>query len=195
MNKLELEIKKELDKQLAREARIATKKELEKSFMAIKKEMIDEFIGHPITRELKAGEDADNISGTLGGITNLYSFIGFEAGYDPIAPILELLEQTNFRFISLKNPRGLDFAVDLVTARDIFDKTPMPFMNGRSWAKGIENGISGLNYYLKKKSPSSRSGLGIQTEQPVRKGVKFKNTKYISEIITKYTRKFRKLTI
>ena len=39
--------------------------------------MIAKFLNHPVTIEIKGGIDASNISGTLSGITNLYSFIGF----------------------------------------------------------------------------------------------------------------------
>jgi hypothetical protein len=39
-----------------------------------------------------AGPEATNISGTLGGVSNLFAFIGFDQGEQPIAPILALLE-------------------------------------------------------------------------------------------------------
>ena len=36
-----------------------------------------EFDRHPITRELQQGPSSTNLSGTLGGTGNLFSFIGF----------------------------------------------------------------------------------------------------------------------
>jgi len=53
--------------------------------------MISEFLNHPITVEIKTGPYAENISGTLNGYGNLFSFIGFSDGDDPINPIEGLL--------------------------------------------------------------------------------------------------------
>ena len=36
-----------------------------------------DFESHPVTQELDGGENASNISGTLGGYGNLFSFLGF----------------------------------------------------------------------------------------------------------------------
>ena len=71
----------------------------------------------------------------------------------------------------------------------------MPWATGRSWAKGIETGISGLGYYLLKNTDSSRSGLGIQWPRKVRKKSKFKNTQYISALIKKYEKEFKNLQL
>ena len=65
----------------------------------------------------------------------------------------------------------------------------MPWATGRSWARGIETGISGLGYYLKK-TKNSRSGLGVQSaNQHIRSGVMFKNSKYISDLINRFNLK------
>jgi hypothetical protein len=72
----------------------------------------------------------------------------------------------------------------------------MPWAPGRSWAKGIETGISGLGFYLRVQRDSSRSGLGVQTPKKIRKaGTKFRNTKYISEILKKYKKEFEALQV
>ena len=44
------------------------------------------FDDHEITKEIEAGPGARNSSGTLGGYGNLYTFIGFSRGQDPISP-------------------------------------------------------------------------------------------------------------
>jgi hypothetical protein len=59
---------------------------------SIKRLMIDEFKNHLITKEINNGARSANISGTLSGYGNLFSFIGFEDGQDPILPILTLIE-------------------------------------------------------------------------------------------------------
>ena len=165
-----------------------------RAFEKLKTKMIAEFQGHPVTREIRGGINSENISGTLGGITNLYSFIGFDSNSDPIEPIEDLLLRTDVRFVKI-NKQMIEFEVTLPEAQEIFAATPLPWAPGRSWAKGIESGLSGLGYYLKKSSSNSRSRLGIQTSQKVRKGVKFNNTKYISSFLKKYQKEFENITL
>jgi hypothetical protein len=157
--------------------------------------MIAEFLNHPVTLEIKGGISSSNISGTLGGATNLFSFIGFDSGSDPIDPIEKLLYSTNFRFIRTTR-NSVEFEIDIPEAAEIFSVTPMPWAPGRSWAKGIETGISGLGYYLKVNRDNSRSGLGIQSSKRVRRsGSRFKNTQYISALIKKYQKEFANLQL
>ena len=170
---------------------LARRNEIKKEFEKIKNEMLDEFNNHPVTREIEGGIDASNISGTLNNITNLFSFIGFDAGDNPIAPIRELLQKSLFRIHSGNS--GIALATfEIPTSKMIFAVTPLPWATGRSWARGIERGISGLGYYLKK-AQGSRSGFGIQAKTQVQKGVRFRNTQYISALITKYEKKFKDL--
>ena len=81
---------------------------------------------------------------------------------------------------------------DIPSAADIFTITPMPWASGRSWAKGIESGISGLGYYLKIQK-NSRSGIGVQSQKQVRSGARFKNTQYISDLINRFSNKLKDL--
>lgn len=166
---------------------------IDSEFNKIKNNYIQEFINHPITEEIRGGITATNSSGTLGGITNLYSFIGFDEGTDPIKPIEELLNKSNYRIIF--NSKNINSTVifDIPTATQIFQITPMPWAVGRSWARGIETGISGLGYYLKK-IKNSRSGLGVQSStDQIRPGAVFKNTKYISDLINRFSKDLNNL--
>lgn len=166
---------------------------IEDEFEKIKQKYIEEFINHPVTQEIKGGISANNISGTLSGITNLYSFIGFDEGTDPIKPIEDLLQRSNYRIIFNNNSIDSTIVFDIPTAAQIFEITPMPWAIGRSWARGIETGISGLGYYLKKKK-NSRSGFGIQSStNQVRFGVSYKNTKYISDLINRFNKELTNL--
>jgi len=166
--------------------------ELQKEIEKIKEEIIAEFENHPVTQEIEGGISSINISNTLNGVTNLYSFIGFESGDKPLDPIREELKKINIKYTT--NSKGeLIFSVQFPTAKDIFKVTPMPWAEGRSWAQGIELGISGLGFYLKKVK-NSRSGLGIQSQTPVRSNARFKNTKYISYLISLYTKKIQDLS-
>jgi hypothetical protein len=180
------------DLQADKEYQKEIKRVIDQQFNKIKNEFIEEFMNHPITQEIQGGISATNSSGTLGGITNLYSFIGFDEGTDPIKPIEELLKKSNYRI--LFNNRSVEATVifDIPTAAQIFEITPMPWATGRSWARGIETGISGLGYYIKK-AKNSRSGLGVQSNQQVRSGVMFRNSKYISDLINRFNKELKEL--
>jgi len=166
------------------------------AFQKIKNKMIADFLNHPVTIEIKQGINSQNISETLGGATNLYSFIGFNSSSeDPTKDIENILQQTNFEFAKIMN-NSIEFSIYIPNAKDVFDATPMPWAPGRSWAKGIETGISGLGYYLRVERDNSRSGLGIQSPRQVRKkGAKFKNTQYISALLNKYKKEFENLQL
>lgn len=166
---------------------------IDSQFNKIKNNYIQEFINHPVTQEIKGGISATNISGTLGGITNLYSFIGFDEGTDPIKPIEELLQRSNYRIIFNNKATDSTIIFDIPTSVQIFESAPMPWAIGRSWARGIETGISGLGYYLKK-TKNSRSGFGVQSStNKIRPGTVFKNTKYISDLINRFSKDLKSL--
>lgn len=166
---------------------------IDSQFNKIKNNYIQEFINHPVTQEIKGGISATNISGTLGGITNLYSFIGFDEGTDPIKPIEELLQRSNYRIIFNNKATDSTIIFDIPTSVQIFESAPMPWAIGRSWARGIETGISGLGYYLKK-TKNSRSGFGVQSStNKIRPGTVFKNTKYISDLINRFSKDLKNL--
>ena len=181
-----------LRKQAPKAMRRGMEREVKKQFNKIKEEMVKEFLTNAITQEIMAGPDASNISGTLSGVSNLFAFIGFDRGEQPTAPILALFEKMTVKFDrEIKKPKiGNRFKVDLPTADDIFAVTPLPWATGRSWAQGIERGISGIGYLLRKNK--GRSGAAIQSRVKVRAG-KFQNTPYISALISKYKKKFEEL--
>lgn len=164
-----------------------------KKFESEKKRMIKEFLNLPVTKELLAGPQARNISGTLGGYGNLFTFIGFEAGTDPVSPIVQLLEKTQVIFNGLSSRGTTKIRIEMPSAKDIFAITPLPWATGISWAKGIEVGMSGLGQYINKSSTSSRSGAGVQTSSRLRSG-RFSNTPYISRFVNKWQKEFIKLS-
>lgn len=164
-----------------------------KKFESQKKKMIQEFLNLSVTKELLAGPKSKNISGTLGGYGNLFTFIGFEAATDPILPIINLLQKTQVNFNRL-NPRGsTKIKIEMPSARDIFDVTPLPWANGISWAKGIETGMSGLGQYMNTPYAFSRSGAGLQSGNKLRPG-RFSNMPYISRFINKWQKEFLNLS-
>lgn len=171
-------------------------KEIIARFNAIKRRMIREFLDHPVTKEILAGPSAQNTSGTLGGYGNLFSYIGFYDGDEPIQPVLDLFEKTTIQFVGTV-PDGANWTIFMPAREDVWDASPMPWASGRSWARGIETGISGIGQYLYEQRQSiknSRSGPAIQTQQgKIRGKTRFKNVKYISAILAKYEKEFSNL--
>lgn len=169
------------------------KKTVNTEFMKMKRRLIENFNSHPVTIEINAGPGSKNISNTLGGVGNLYSYIGFNKGSKPIQPILSLLERETAiaSFVFSKNGTFKVF-ISNPTPQDIFNVTPLPWAQGRSWAEGIERGLSGFGFYLNKESSKSRSGIGLQTENKLRSG-KFQNTSYITKLIRDFELQVKQL--
>jgi len=187
------DVQNALKRQVPKALRRDLEKEAKRKFKRIKAEMIKEFLSHPITQEIMEGPSAPNISGTLGGVSNLFAFIGFDAGNQPVAPILERLEAVDIIYNKEYKEKGIgvSFNVFLPTAEDIFAITPLPWATGRSWAEGIERGISGLGYLVKKSG--GRSGAAVQSRVNKVRGGGFQNTPYISSFIKRYKKRFEEL--
>lgn len=161
-------------------------------FEVMKKQMIKEFLNLPITKEIQGGPSASNISGTLKGYGNLFSFIGFNKTDSPLDPIINLLNQSYIR-VGKSNPRGqVLVSIEIPSAKQIFESTPLPWATGISWAQRIEVGMSGLGYYLNTQHPGGRSGVGVQIQGKVRAGG-FSNKPYISSFIKTWKDRFLKI--
>jgi hypothetical protein len=158
----------------------------------IKNELIKEFMQHPVTQELMAGSAGSDYGG-------LYGFIGFPKGTNPTIPILEIFDKIKVLDKTPKiTPKGqFIFDVYFPKSSEVFAVTPMPWASGRSWAQGVERGISGLGYFLSSyvlRKEVGRSGLGIQLKTMQTKGYKFSPQKYISSLLNKYEKKLKKAT-
>jgi len=191
MNKLPTDVRNILKAQAPKLLRKNFEDDVTEKFKKLKNELLLEFNNHLITQEIKLGPNGTNTSGTLGGQSNLFAFIGFDSSDDPIRPILDILENIEIRFVKDIEIGSL-FTVSFPEPSDIFAVTPMPWASGRSWAKGIEQGISGLGYLIKNNTSLSRSGAALQSSVKIRSG-RYKNTPYISAILKKYKTQFMSL--
>jgi hypothetical protein len=158
------------------------------------RELIKDFNSHAVTREIKGGPNAGNVSNTLGGYGNLFSFIGFSSGDDPTSVIHEILSRKmTFKVRTVASGR---FAITVYapSQEEISSATPIPWASGSSWAEGVEKGISNLGSYLYSKTgfKNSSSGTGIQTKNGKR-SVTFKGTPYISKIFNKFRNNLQNL--
>lgn len=155
--------------------------------------MLMAFNEHPVTKEIENGPGANNSSGTLGGVGNLFSFLGFDNSDKPISPVRRLLEQST-RLTSVKKTSGdklaFEIIIQLPNKEDIAAQSPLPWAAARSWVIGIEQGLSGFGTFLAKPGVGRSQG-GIQVTGIMRGG-SFKNTKYISEILAHLHSNLRK---
>lgn len=154
-----------------------------------KAKLIDDFVSHPVSQEIKGGANAGNISGTLGGYGNLFSFIGFESGSSPVDKWVKFL-QSKIKINQNRSSKyvnndtvGFTFEVDGINDGELISVSPMPWEPGRSWIKAIEQGISGFSFYISKKL--GRSGGGVQSNHRVRSG-QYSRAKYWSSIWKKF---------
>lgn len=189
-------IAKKINKDVAPILKNSVERRIFLAFERIKRETINEFLKHPVTKEIEAGPTAQNLSGTLDGYGNLFSYIGFYNGDDPISPITEVFEKSTIRFSRLIDG-GVVWNVFIPAKEDIWDVSPMPWAAGRSWAKGIETGISGIGQYFytirEDFGAVSRSETAIQTSKNIRRKTRFKNVKYISAILANFEKKINLL--
>ena len=170
----------------------AKDKALEKAEKKVGEEksiLIQEFNNHEVTKEIAAGPKASNTSGTLGGYGNLFSFIGFEANSDPITPVKEILNEIQVKNIKFNGER-YEASVKYPSQNEIKKTTPLPFENGRSWAAGIEDGISGFTQYIYTKFLDGRSKEGVQSDRA--KGVgSFKKQDYLNSLLQDFIKNIR----
>lgn len=146
------------------------------------------FESHPVTQEIEGGENASNVSGTLGGYGNLFSFIGFNQGSNPTGPVKFLIQSISLSKNVRVNNAGFQLKINIPSKKQFGDVSKMPWEGGRSWLLDIERGISGLGAFLYGRFLGSRSGGGIQKKYNY-SNKRFRNVKYFSEMYTKFIRR------
>jgi hypothetical protein len=153
-----------------------------------KSNFINEFDSHDITKEIEAGESSSNISGTLGGYGNLFSFIGFNSGSNPTQPIRDLIKKIRLiksSYAKVKRDGSIfTFRVNLPKISEFENKTQMPWLAGRSWLLSIERGISGFGYFISQ-AMLGRSLGGAQSEKKIRSG-SYKPVSYFSKMYSNF---------
>lgn len=173
------------------------------SFGNEKEVMLQEFRNHPVTLELKEGSinplGTANISNTLDGRGNLFTFIGFNQGENPAAELEAFIDISTYVKPSSRGARynrdsiSYQFPVYVAGTEEIANATPMPFEPG-SWVKKIERYIIGLGAYIYWKA-AGRSGGGLEAKTPdgkvkILRPNEFKPIKYLTPILRKFRLKF-----
>jgi hypothetical protein len=172
VNRASISKKIKVSKGLIRQAR----KQAKDVFEDAKEAYMNEFEKHKITKELEAGPNASNTSGTLGGYGNLFSFMGFSSGAEnPISKLRRMLE-SGFQFKkegrSTKKNGIRTFTFSYPDREYLESKASLSlkFEGGRNWVIALERGISGFSNYMHKKFPAGRSGMGLQIGRTISKG-------------------------
>jgi hypothetical protein len=159
--------------------------------------LLKEFNNHKITVELKGGSSASNLSGTLDGNGNLFSFLGFFHSKNPTAELEELLNLLTIRKTTRKG-NILYYSINLPTKREIESATRMDWGTGTSWAFAVEtgnfNGDAALSHFIFKTWINSRSQQGIQVKNKYSES-KFSPTPYISEILENFQKRINNATV
>lgn len=172
--------------EVKRAAREAAKDILEKQ----KGELINEFNNHPVTKEIESGPNASNQSRTLGGVGNLFSFIGFDNTDTPTAPVKKLIDRIRLSTATARvvSENIIKYKVEIPSEDEFESVTKMPWESGRSWLFDVEKSISGLGQYLYGKFQKSRSGSGLQLSRTVTKA-NFRPVGYFGTMLKKFKRK------
>lgn len=190
IKKLKEEVANSFEESLKKEAIIFAEEILKENL----NQYINEIQDHPVSKELDNGPDGENISNTLNGKENLFAFIGFDSQDKPVDDLTALIKQNTFldkKSIFDKKNFQLKFNVFTPSLDEIKSQTPLPFERGRSWVKGVEDGISGFGYYVYGLVfPSSRSGRGIQSKNKVRVAA-YKPVKYMTDLYTKFIKNLK----
>lgn len=169
-----------------KEFRAEVRKILKENFDEKKQVFLFNFDNHPVTQEVGNPESA-NISNTLGGYGNLYGFLGFFQGTDPVGPVRKLIDRvTRFRGVQFRGENA--FLKYDVPELDDFDSVAALEWDTKNWVKGIERGVSGFQSFMAE--AGGRSGKGFQIKSKVTPFTgainKFKNTKYMSRLINDF---------
>lgn len=169
------------------------KRELEKS----KQQLLQDFENHAVTKEVKAGNNSSNITNTLGGYGNLFTFIGFDNDADPISPIRSLLARSIKIQSIRKKTNELAFVLrfSVPTKEEIESISPTPWST-ESWVEAVEKGMSGLGRYLysndRSRFSTSRSRGGIEAKFEVRSGQTSRPIDYMSGILSRMLKNIEK---
>jgi hypothetical protein len=164
-------------------------------FNKMKKNLMKNFDNHLVTQEILGGSTASNVTDSLGGYGNLFSFVGFTEGSSPTSEVRTFLESSVRLKISKRNETkkrliGKKINIKLPTIKEFAPVGRMPYEGGNSWIEMIERGMSNFSRYMHKKTTASRSGAGIQVKGRIR-SAKSKPTQYMTELLEKFKKELR----
>ena len=166
-------------------------------FKRNKEVLLKEFLNHSITVELKNGPNSENISNTLGGEGNLFSFLGFFYNTNPTLSLENLFNNLSIRKTTRRG-NVIYYSINLPTNSEIANSTKMDWGSGTSWAYAVENGNfngdAALSHYIYKTWIKGRSKTGIQVKQNYSER-NFSPKPYISEILENFQKRMNNINV
>ena len=158
-------------------------------FYAQKQKFLNAFDNHIVTAELNAGPRGVNITNSLDGYGNLFSFIGFPSNEKP-AQELRNFFQTNIEFnASSYRNRHYYFKISIPTQREVERITPLPWDEAQgSWVEAIEDGLDNAPQFLFKKWTQGRSKTGLQLPNDIENNDDLRQSpiKYTSALLSDF---------
>lgn len=162
-----------------------------------KEALLEEFDSSPVTKEIEAGPDLAESQILPGGYGNLFSFLGFERGTDPITPVRQLLDKIYMVRKPVIMERYWKFTIRTPSETDFEREAPMTWESGRSWVEAVTHGLSGFSHYMfslkEGRFKGSRSSTGTQVKANLRSTAEyFAGVGYVIGMLGRFKRKFNK---
>lgn len=186
-------IRAKMSKGAETKGRAVARKKVYDLFYRAKRRLLRDFNTHLVTLEIEAGPTfgSKNISGTLEGYGNLFSFLGFNRGANPTDTVRQILtEETYYNpNPSYRNDRWT-FRVHYPTRKRISQETEKELSrwDGNSWVDLIEKGAPGIVNYLnlKRSNSKSASNFGFQIPWEINDDLEFRPKRYLNEILENF---------
>lgn len=162
--------------------------------------LVQKIRNHPVSQEIIDGSAAPeaniNYSGCCGGYGNLWAFIGFTDGDKPIDDATAPVE-THIPRVSARVYKDVVRVTSSFPVKEqVFDNTPMPWAEGRSWAQGISFGIAGFGRFLSTDAGNSDGGIQVKHDNLTAQGNrpnKFNRANYIGPLFSETLAQFNAL--
>lgn len=161
----------------------------QEKFERAKAHLLNDIENHPVSKEISSGQSVTS-SKFLSGPGNLFSFLGFNEGSDPVGELIDLLDEIIIFEPSTKilDRKNLSFSAISRTYLPVdsdLQILSLAWEPGISWVSAIEKGVSNLGYYLFVNSSASRSGKGIQVGHITRQTT-FSPAPYLTPLFEKF---------
>lgn len=161
-----------------------------------KNKIIQEFTYHAVSQEILQGPEYEGSK--FLSVGNLYSFIGFNYGDEPVERVINQLEYAfdvdkNYTLEDADNGYLFIFKAIAPSYDKIADNpaNSLPWAKGRSWVREIEEGFSGLTHYVfGNRFPTSRSQWGLQYPGPISGRGELGPIPYLRPILDGFSSKF-----
>lgn len=163
--KLDLAISKTIEANTFTQAKKIAKAYFNEKKMNFLQEIYDSEVGIELT-EADSFISSDFIISN--NPVNLFGFLGFVDGTDPIGNLLKYLNDNIKLNVTTKKiiKNTFIFNVEYPSLAAIKMATPLPWTN-RSWITAIEKGLSNIGYYIYQIRKQGRSGKGTQVKYEI----------------------------